>query len=45
VGKQDWEAVEQRFKQMAFDRVYPPGVSPKVVVEELKRDLERKNHE
>ena len=45
VGKQNWKEVEQRFKQMKFDRVYPPGISPEVVVEDLKKDLEVKNHE
>jgi methylaspartate mutase sigma subunit len=39
VGKHDWEDVEQRFKQMGFNRVYPPGISPKVVIEDLKHDL------
>jgi len=39
VGKQNWEEVEKRFKEMGFNRVYPPGVSPKKVIEELKKDL------
>jgi methylaspartate mutase sigma subunit len=39
VGKQNWEDVEQRFKDMGFNRVYPPGISPKVVIEDLKKDL------
>lgn len=39
VGKQNWEEVEKRFKEMGFNRVYPPGVSPKKVVEDLKEDL------
>jgi len=39
VGKQQWEDVERRFLEMGFNRVYPPGVSPKKVVEDLKRDL------
>lgn len=42
VGKQGWEEVERRFLEMKFNRVYPPGVSPKKVVEDLKRDLEKK---
>lgn len=45
VGKQDWEEVEQKFKQMDFNRVYPPGISPKVVAEDLKTDLGIKDHE
>lgn len=39
IGKQEWQEVEQRFKEMRFDRVYPPGVSLKVVTEDLKKDL------
>jgi methylaspartate mutase sigma subunit len=45
VGKQDWDGVERRFKKMGFNRVYPPGVSPKVVMEDLKEDLKLKDHE
>jgi len=45
VGKQDWEDVKKRFEDMGFNRVYPPGVSPKVVVEDLREDLQRKGHE
>jgi len=45
VGKQDWEDVKKRFEGMGFNRVYPPGVSPKVVVEDLREDLQRKGHE
>ncbi|MBI5967635.1 MAG: methylaspartate mutase subunit S [Deltaproteobacteria bacterium] len=39
VGKQKWEEVENCFKEMGFNRVYPPGVSPKKVIEDLKNDL------
>ncbi len=39
VGKQDWKEVEERFLKMGFNRVYPPGVSPKQVIEDLKKDL------
>ena len=42
VGKHHWEEVEQRFKQMGFDRAYPPGISPKAVMDDLKKDLEGK---
>lgn len=40
VGKQDFKGVEERFMQMGFNRVYPPGISPSVVIEDLKKDLE-----
>lgn len=39
VGKQKWEDVFPRFKAMGFDRVYPPGTSPQITIEDLKKDL------
>ena len=36
VGRQNWEGVEAHFRGMGFDRVYPPGVSPHQVIEDLK---------
>jgi methylaspartate mutase sigma subunit len=39
VGRQKWEEVEKHFLQMGFNRAYPPGVSPKQVVEDLRQDL------
>ncbi len=39
VGKQDFTAVEERFKKMGFDRVYPPGVNIEDAIEDLKTDL------
>lgn len=39
VGKQDWQSVEQRFKDMGFNRVYPPGTSPDAAINDLKHDL------
>lgn len=39
VGKQEWETVQTRFLDMGFNRAYPPGVSPKKVVDDLKADL------
>lgn len=39
VGKQDWSEVEKRFKDMGFNRVYPPGTSPEVGINDLKHDL------
>ena len=43
VGRQNWEGVEAHFRGMGFDRVYPPGVPPHQVIEDLKSDLERKD--
>jgi len=39
VGKQDFKEVEQRFKKMGFDRVYPPGTDIEDAVGHLKEDL------
>jgi len=39
VGKQDWSEVEKRFKEMGFNRVYAPGTSPEVGINDLKNDL------
>ncbi len=39
VGKQDFEDVEKRFKDMGFDRVYGPGTSPEISINHLKMDL------
>ncbi len=39
VGKQEWEDVHKRFKDMGFDRVYPPGTSVETSVRDLKEDL------
>lgn len=42
VGKKNWEEVESHFLRMGFNRVYPPGTSPKQVIEDLKKDLEER---
>ncbi|HBG33150.1 MAG TPA: methylaspartate mutase subunit S [Acholeplasmataceae bacterium] len=39
VGKQDFAEVEKRFKNMGFNRVYPPGVTIDDVLETIKADL------
>ncbi len=39
VGKQAFKSVEERFKKMGFDRVYPPGSDIEKAVEDLKKDL------
>lgn len=40
VGKQDFESVEKRFKNMGFNRVYGAGTSPDIAIEHLRKDLE-----
>jgi len=39
VGKQPFEDVEKRFKNMGFDRVFPPGTTPETAIEALREDL------
>lgn len=39
VGKQDFDEVENRFKHMGFNRVYPPGVKIDDVLDTIKLDL------
>ncbi|MFH1087954.1 MAG: methylaspartate mutase subunit S [Chloroflexota bacterium] len=39
MGAQDWGEVEKRYKEMGFDRAYPPGVLPAQVIRDLKTDL------
>ena len=39
VGKQPFEEVEQRFKDMGFNRVFPPGTSPEESIAFLEEDL------
>lgn len=39
VGKQDFNEVKARFKEMGFNRVYPPGVSIDEALNDIKSDL------
>ncbi len=39
VGKQEWETVKNRFEEMGFDRVYPPGTSVETAIKDLHEDL------
>jgi methylaspartate mutase sigma subunit len=39
VGKQDWDEVYKRFKNMGFDRVYPPGTTLDTTIRDLKEDF------
>lgn len=39
VGKRSFSDVEKIFKDMGFDRVYPPGTLPEVAIADLERDL------
>ena len=39
VGKQDWDSVEKRYKDMGFDRAFPNGTRVEEVVETLDKDF------
>lgn len=39
VGKQKWQDVYKRFLDMGFNRVYPPGTSTDLAIEDLNKDL------
>ena len=40
VGKADFDSVEEKFKKMGFDRVYPPGSDIEQGINDLTADLE-----
>lgn len=37
----DWSGTERKFREMGFDRVYPPNTLPSVAISDLKQDLQR----
>jgi methylaspartate mutase sigma subunit len=39
IGEMRWEQVEKAFKEMGFDRVYPPNTIPEQVIADLHADL------
>lgn len=39
VGKQNWDEVYKRFKDMGFDRIYKPGTPVETTIHDLKEDL------
>ena len=39
IGKQEFAEVEKRFKDMGYDRAFPPGTSPETTIAALKEDL------
>ena len=41
MGKREWSEVEKEFEKMGFDRVYPPGVLPDKVIQDLNVDFSR----
>lgn len=43
IGKSDFELVEEKFKKMGFDRVYPPGSDIEQGIKDLVSDLKSRN--
>jgi methylaspartate mutase S subunit len=43
VGRHDHKEVEEKFKKLGFDRIYPPGTDPDIGIEDLRSDLRAKN--
>jgi methylaspartate mutase sigma subunit len=43
VGKSDFKPVEEKFKKMGFDRVYPPGSDIEQGIKDLIFDLQSRN--
>lgn len=39
VGSQEWAEVEAKFRNLGFDRVYPPSTLPEDFIPTLKSDL------
>ena len=39
IGKQKFEDVEKRFKDMGFDRAFPPNTTPETTIEALRELL------
>ena len=39
VGKTEFDQVEETFKAMGYDRVYPPGTAPESSIVDFKQDL------
>lgn len=39
IGKHEFSEVEKRFKDMGFDRAFPPGTDPQTTIDCLKEDF------
>lgn len=39
---EEWEKTESLFKELGFDRVYPPGTKPQQALDDLHRDIAEK---
>ena len=45
IGKQKFEDVEKRFKEMGFDRAFPPNTAPETTIAALKELLHMEDEE
>jgi methylaspartate mutase S subunit len=45
VGRHDFKEDEVKFKQLGFDRVYPPEADLKKAIQDLRNDLETRRKE
>ena len=41
IGEREWPEVEKMYKEMGFDRVYPPDVDIAQVIKDLEADLKQ----
>lgn len=39
LSEEKWDEVEKKFKELGFNRVYPPGTSPTKAVQDLLEDI------
>ena len=39
IGERSWEDTEKAFKELGFDKVYPPGTPPTSVIRDLETDI------
>jgi len=42
IGETEWDIVESKFKNLGFDRVYPPGTTPTKAIADLEADISSK---
>ena len=40
LGKKEWKKTKSKYKEMGFDRVYPPETTPEEAIRDLRSDLE-----
>jgi len=45
VGRHDFKDDERKFREMGFDRVYPPEVDLTVAIADLKKDIKERRKE